>query len=211
MIRFVNANTAFSYYYYHIQQYGMCIENTLALFNQGFYIDNPLDNIITLHFRKWKVNYAEKEWQWYLSENPSAREISKSAPLWRRHMDSAGNVNSNYGYQWARNNQIDYVVRELKRNPQSRRALLTMYDGKENASYEKDTPCTLNIGFTIDGNKLNMNVMMRSNDLWFGFCNDQYCFSKLQQLIANRLSVETGWYYHFANNLHLYDNKLSKR
>jgi thymidylate synthase len=46
---------------------------------------------------------------------------------------------------------------------------------------------------------------MRSNDLWFGFCNDQYCFSKLQELIALKLNLEIGWYYHFANNLHLYD------
>jgi thymidylate synthase len=211
MIRFLNANSAFGFYYFQVQRYGVRVENTFALLNEGFYIDNPMDNKITFDFRNWTVDYAEKEWQWYLSKNPSAEEISKSAPIWRQHMDSGGHVNSNYGYQWSRNSQIDYVVHELKRNPQSRRALLTMYDGKENAGYAKDTPCTLNIGFTIADNKLNMNVMMRSNDLWFGFCNDQYCFSKLQQLIANRLSIEIGWYYHFTNNLHLYDNKLNKR
>jgi thymidylate synthase len=53
-----------------------------------------------------------------------------------------------------------------------------------------------------------MTVLMRSNDLWFGFCNDQYCFSKLQELIANKLNINVGWYYHFANNLHLYENQL---
>lgn len=211
MIRFVNANSAFSFYYFQIQRYGIRIENTLALLNVGFYIDNPMVNKIISDFRNWKSDYAEKEWQWYLSENPSAEQISKSAPIWRQHMDADGLVTSNYGYQWSRGNQIDYVVRELKRNPQSRRALLTMYDGKENASYEKDTPCTLNVGFTIADKKLNMNVMMRSNDLWFGFCNDQYCFSMLQQLIADLLSIKVGWYYHFANNLHLYENKLNKR
>jgi thymidylate synthase len=211
MPRFVNANAAFVYYYYFIQKYGRRIENTLALLNVGFYMDNPRDRKIAIDFRNWKADYAKKEWLWYLSGNPSAVEISRSAPLWLRHMDEAGNVNSNYGSSWAEGSQIEYVVGELIRNPQSRRALLTMYDGKENAKYEKDTPCTLNIGFMIADNKLNMTVMMRSNDLWFGFCNDQYCFSKLQELIAGRLSIEVGWYYHFANNLHLYDNKLGKR
>lgn len=211
MMRFENANAAFGYYYYYIQRYGRRIENTLALLNEGFYIDNPIKNNIDFEFRNWKISYAEKEWQWYLSENPSAVEISKSAPIWRQHMDSAGKVNSNYGYQWSRGNQIDYVVQELKRNPLSRRALVSIFDAKENTRYSKDTPCTLNIGFNISDNKLHMNVMMRSCDLWFGFCNDQYCFSMLQQLIANRLSIEVGWYYHFANNLHLYDNKLNKR
>ena len=56
-----------------------------------------------------------------------------------------------------------------------------------------------------------MSVMMRSNDLWFGFCNDQYCFSKLQEMISNELSLEIGWYYHFVNNIHLYNNFLNKK
>ena len=56
--------------------------------------------------------------------------------------------------------------------------------------------------------KLNMSVMMRSNDLWYGFAIDQYCFSRLQQMVAQRLSIEVGQYFHFANNLHLYDDRL---
>jgi thymidylate synthase len=64
------------------------------------------------------------------------------------------------------------------------------------------------IHFCILDEKLNMSVMMRSNDLWYGFCNDQYCFSMLQQMVADRLSIGIGTYYHFANNLHLYNNKL---
>ena len=33
---------------------------------------------------------------------------------------------------------------------------------------------------------------MRSNDIWYGFCNDQYQFSSLQQMIADRLSMDVG-------------------
>ena len=53
-----------------------------------------------------------------------------------------------------------------------------------------------------------MCVVMRSNDLWYGFCNDQYQFSSLQKMIADTLSIDVGTYYHFAHNLHLYNNKL---
>ena len=75
---------------------------------------------------------------------------------------------------------------------------------------EFDTPCTYAIQFTIVDNKLNMCVTMRSNDLWYGFCNDQYCFSMLQQLVARELSVPVGTYFHFAHNLHLYNNIIEK-
>jgi len=53
-----------------------------------------------------------------------------------------------------------------------------------------------------------MAVLMRSNDLWYGFCNDQYQFSMLQMMVAERLNIEIGEYYHYAHNLHLYNNKL---
>ena len=53
-----------------------------------------------------------------------------------------------------------------------------------------------------------MCVVMRSNDLWYGFCNDQYCFSKLQELVSKRTEYEMGTYYHFAHNLHLYYAQL---
>ena len=40
----------------------------------------------------------------------------------QRMADSDGNVNSNYGYQWERNHQLDYVVAKLKDNPNTRHA-----------------------------------------------------------------------------------------
>jgi thymidylate synthase len=207
-MRFKNANNAFSYFYYHIKENGIKIENTLACFNQGFYIENPLDKEITASWRNWKKDYAEYEWQWYLSQNRSVEEIKTKAKIWDKMHNGDNIVNSNYGWQWNRNSQLDYVINELKRNPFSRRAVLTIYDAKEWQDFKKDTPCTLNISFNIIDNKLNMSVLMRSNDLWFGFCNDQYCFSKLQEKLAKELDIEVGWYYHFANNLHLYNKHL---
>ena len=122
--------------------------------------------------------------------------------------DSNGNVNSNYGWQWGRNDQIDYVVDLLKREKYTRQATLSIYDGKEHDKYTYDTPCTYAVQFTITDNRLNMCVTMRSNDLWYGFCNDQYQFSKLQEMIANEINIDIGVYYHFAHNLHIYNNKL---
>ena len=92
----------------------------------------------------------------------------------------------------------------------TRQAAISIYDGKEIHSYDNDTPCTYAVQFTImpKTRKLNMAVVMRSNDLWFGFCNDQYCFASLQMLVAYQLGIDVGEYYHYAHNLHLYNNKL---
>ena len=214
MNRFKNADKAFSYYKKQILDYGVDFDNTKALFNVGFTIVNPMDNWIKCSQRKWKYNYAESEWQWYLTGLPNVKmlgEIYGKVPeIWERMANEEGYVNSNYGYQWQRHYQLDIVVDMLKKNPNTRQATISIFDGKEREKYDKDTPCTYAIQFTILNNKLNMCVTMRSNDLWYGFCNDQYCFSKLQLMVADKLGIRLGEYYHFAHNLHLYNNIIEK-
>ena len=208
-MKFKNANEAFEYYYELINEEGVLYANTKSLFNQGFYIEKPIENNILSSFRNWNLKYAEYEWQWYLNANPNAEEISKRAPIWISHMDENGDVRSNYGWQWNRKDQLTKVIEKLKIKD-NRQAVLSFYDGKEIDTYQYDTPCTMSVHFQIVNKELCMTVNMRSNDLWFGFCNDQYCFSKLQELIAEKLNVKIGWYYHFASNLHVYIDKLNK-
>ena len=210
METFNSANDAFIFYYNEINNKGIQIGNTKAFLNVGFYILNPNNNIINTNFRKWKESYAKLEWGWYLSKNRSVEEIKKHAKIWDTMHNGDNIVNSNYGWQWNRNKQLDFIINELKNNPNSRRAFITIYDGKEHLEHKLDTPCTLNIGFNVYNGKLNMSVLMRSNDLWYGFCNDQFCFSNLQIYLANILNLQIGSYFHFANNLHLYNNFLNK-
>jgi thymidylate synthase len=209
---FRNANEAYEYIHDRILQDGIAFGDTKALFNVGFYITDPKDRKIINRERKWSEKYAEAEWQWYLSGDANIRKLGdiygKVPEIWKRMADPDGNVNSNYGYQWERKAQLDMVVEMLKHNKDTRQACISIYDGKEISDYAFDTPCTYAVQFTIVHNRLDMCVTMRSNDLWYGFCNDQYQFSKLQEMVSKRLNIETGVYYHFAHNMHLYNDKI---
>jgi len=209
---FYNANDAFEYFYKKISKRGRKFADTRALFNVGFTIHKPQLNIISDKKRGWNLDYAKAEWDWYLSGDPSIFKLGdiygKVPPIWSRMADEKGNVNSNYGYQWNRNNQLDYVVDKLKKHKHTRHAAISIYDGKEHPKYKNDTPCTYAVQFTNVENRLNMCVTMRSNDLWYGFCNDQYQFSKLLELVCKETGLDMGSYFHFAHNLHIYSNKL---
>tara|TARA_R100000149_G_scaffold36714_1_gene14125 strand:- start:6 stop:653 length:648 start_codon:yes stop_codon:yes gene_type:complete len=211
---FNNADSAFDYYKSQILNNGIDFDNTKALFNVGFTIENPMDNHISCEQRNWKQDYAEAEWQWYLTGDPHVQRLGKIygkiPEIWKRMANEWGSVNSNYGWQWERNGQLDKVIKLLNDNPKTRQAAISIYDAKEIKSYKYDTPCTYAVQFTILDNKLNMCVTMRSNDLWYGFCNDQYCFSKLQKLVADETGWPVGTYFHFAHNLHLYNNIIEK-
>ena len=209
---FYNANEAFEYFYKTISKHGVRFADTRALFNIGFAIHKPQFNVIVTEERKWNKEYAKAEWQWYLSGDPNVKALGdiygKVPEIWKRMANPEGKVNSNYGYQWERNNQLEKVIDLLKREKYTRQATISIYDGKEIDDYKYDTPCTYAVQFTIVDNRLNMCVTMRSNDLWYGFCNDQYQFSELQRLVAKRINMDIGTYYHFAHNLHIYSDKL---
>ena len=220
MHRFRTANDAYEYLHDRIIQDGIEFAGTKALFNVGVYITDSQDNKIINRERNWKQEYAEAEWQWYLSGDNNIEKLGeiygKVPAIWKRMADDHGYVNSNYGHQWQRtcwNNisQIEYVIDKLKNNKETRQAAISIYDCKEHLDYKTDTPCTYAVQFTILNNKLNMSVVMRSNDLWYGFCNDQYQFSSLQMLVANETGYDVGTYYHFAHNLHLYNDKLPEQ
>jgi thymidylate synthase len=144
-----------------------------------------------------------------MSQNRSVSEIKKYAPIWDKMHSGNEIVNSNYGFLWNEKNQLGNIIAKLQNDQLTRQAWITIYDGKKINEFKFDTPCTLSIGFVIEDGVLCMTVLMRSNDLWYGFCNDQYCFSKLQMLVAERLKLDVGWYYHYAADMHLYSQHFS--
>ena len=210
--KFKNANEAYVYFLDKLRRYGEPFGDTRALFNVGFTLENPMQFAIHDRERNWSEEYARAEFDWYLSGDPNVDKLGeiygKVPVIWTKMVDNKNEVRSNYGWQWQRNNQLDKVVKQLEDNPETRQAAISIYDGKEIDTYANDTPCTYAVQFTIIDNRLNMSVLMRSNDIYFGFCNDQYCFARLQIMIAGRLGIDVGTYFHFAHNLHVYNKHL---
>lgn len=124
--------------------------------------------------------------------------------------DDGRTLNGAYGHRWRRRFGVDQLVvliRHLKEDPTSRRAVLTMWGPQQdllNLS-SKDVCCNTQAYFEIRGGKLNMTVLCRSNDLvWGAYGANAVHFSFLQEFIASALDVPLGVYRQFSHNLHLY-------
>ena len=165
MHSFKTASEAFHSLYWHIVRDGIDFASTKALFNVGFEIQRP--SYKSIHDskikRNWSEKYAEAEWQWYLSGDRNIAKLGelygKVPEIWKRMSDCNGDVNSNYGWQWQRNSQLEMVIETIKQNPETRQAAISIYDGKEIITYAFDTPCTYAVQFTVIDNKLNMSVI----------------------------------------------------
>jgi len=200
-----NATDAFELLFTDINANGESFAGTKAKFNVSFTLDNSSDKVVTTPQRKFNQDYAEYEWNWYLKGDRDASEIADRAKIWKQMMvPGTTEVNSNYGYFWKLNDQLQRAITELRFNPQSRRAIVVHYDIHELDRYKYDTPCNDILNFYIKDDKLHLSVFARSIDLVYGFCNDQYTFAKLMEMVAFQLEIPVGEMHWMVTNLHIY-------
>jgi thymidylate synthase len=130
--------------------------------------------------------------------------------------------------------QLDHVIETLRRDNDSRQAVVTtwrpmvppvvgksqgpirsaglMATGSETVSptwdgyswRSKDVPCTVAWHFQLRNGGLALTVFMRSNDVWLGLPYDVLSFTTIQRVVASALGVRLGAYHHVVSNLHLY-------
>lgn len=135
--------------------------------------------------------------------------LTRVSPNFSRFTEPDGTFHGAYG------NRIGYqlvsVIRKLSDDPDSRRAVINLWDGQlDNIPDKNDYPCTVALGFEISDNKLVMNTVMRSNDVWLGVPYDWFQFTQLQLTVAHLLAVEPGEYRHTAWSLHLYEHDVER-
>lgn len=125
--------------------------------------------------RKLSYKYAAAEAYWILSGD---NKVENLVP-WNKNMLAFSDDGITYfgAYGPKIVSQLDYVVNKLVEDKWSRQAGLTIW--RENPPKTKDVPCTVAIFFAIRDNKLNVNVFMRSSDLWLGVPYDVFTFSML--------------------------------
>ena len=108
-----------------------------------------------------------------------------------------------YTYHQRMEKQLPFIIRELKRNPDSRRAVIDVRDWLTD-SESADPACLQHIQYFIRENKLHCKVLFRSNDACKAAFMNMFALIMLQKRVADELGVETGTYTHRANSYHVY-------
>lgn len=111
--------------------------------------------------------------------------------------------NWEYTYHERMAEQIPFIIRELRRDTYSRRAVIDVR--RTSDIFLSDPPCLQHIQFMIRDGKLNMIVLFRSNDACKATFMNAYALTCLQGEIAAELGVDVGSYTHIANSFHAYE------
>lgn len=111
--------------------------------------------------------------------------------------------NWEYTYHLRMEGQIPWVIGELRRNPDSRRAVIVI---RSDEDLESGSPaCLQHIHYFIRGGKLHCKVLFRSNDATKATYMNAFALIMMQKGIADELGIPVGSYTHRANSFHVYE------
>jgi len=147
---------------------------------------------------------------WMLAGRRDVEFVSQFSKNISQFSDDGVVFNAAYGHRWRSHfgyDQIEWVIDILRKDPSSRRAVISMWDGHRDLMNQgsKDLPCNTQVVFRVIGKTLDMTVFNRSNDaIWGAYGANVVHFSFLQEYVAASLNVDVGAYRQVSNNLHLY-------
>ena len=104
--------------------------------------------------------------------------------------------------------QFEAVYRKLKDDPDTRQAVMMIWNPAMDNMYSRDIPCTNWLHFLIRDGKLDLTVVMRGNDILWGTPYNIFNFTLIQEIVAGWLGIDPGTYYHFTDSMHVYEDKL---
>ena len=145
--------------------------------------------------------FFEPFWMW--SAHDDVESLAAFVPSIAQFSDDGKIFHGAYGKRIAE--QLGPMLDLLVRDPDSRRAVLTIYQSDKDCGVEsKDIPCNTTVLLRIIKNRLRMTILRRSNDFVWGLPHNLIQFHFLAHAISRTLCLESFSVYHIINSLHLY-------
>lgn len=186
----------------------------IQVYNTLIKITNPRDRYLDIIGRKNNIFAMIAETFWTLAGDdkvdpylsfylPRAADFSDDGLKWR----------AAYGPRIYEHDQLQGVLDQLQKNTLTRQAVIGIYDQTLDSQVHlpngtKDIPCNNMIylySTPVNPDNINLHVIQRSGDVIWGLGSiNIFIWTILQEIVANMLDKDVGYYTHYVNNLHVY-------
>jgi len=155
---------------------------------------------------------------WFLRGETNIRYLKENkVSIWDEWADENGELGPVYGYQWRswptpdgrHIDQISQVVEQIRRNPDSRRLIVSAWNV---ADVDKMAlpPCHLLFQFYVADGKLSCQLYQRSADIFLGVPFNIASYALLTLMVAQVTGLKPGDFVHTLGDTHLYLNHLEQ-
>jgi thymidylate synthase len=190
---------------------------TLSIFGAQARFDLR-ENFPLLTTKKLHLKSIIYELLWFLRGDTNVRYLNEhGVTIWDEWANEDGNLGRVYGAQWrdwrgengVRVDQIDKVISEMKKNPQSRRLIVNAWNAAEIDKMALP-PCHVLFQFYVQNGELSCQLYQRCADLFLGVPFNIASYALLTLMVAQVVDLRPGDFVHTFGDLHLYQNHLEQ-
>lgn len=155
---------------------------------------------------------------WFLKGETNVRYLRENGvTIWDEWADENGDLGRVYGAQWCgwrtvdgrSIHQVDQAIEQIRRNPDSRRLIVTAWNPGE-IDGMKLPPCHALFQFFVQDGRLSCQLYQRSADLFLGVPFNIASYALLTMMVAQVTGLRPGDFVHSFGDLHLYQNHLDQ-
>lgn len=194
--------------------------NTKELRFVSFTVSDPQDRYITLPERRVSVPHQIAETMWVLAGRNDVEWLSTYLPQAANFADDGKHWRAGYGPRlrnWhnrrhiEQTDQVHNVIQLLRKDPSTRRAVMSIWDPDLDFTDSKDIPCNNWLHFLARDGVLDLNIAIRSNDLMWGWSGINFFeWSVLLEIVAHHAGLKVGSLHFNVSSLHLYERHFDK-
>lgn len=188
-------------------------QKTKELIGESLRLTDPLSNLLTNPIRDLNPRFAVAEWLWIQGGMNDVSSIARYNGNISQYSDDGEIFAGAYGPRLLR--QWDFIVETLRRDPDSRQAIVVIFS--ENPAPSKDVPCTLTLQWFIrtsprssEQKALYCVATMRSSDLWLGLPYDVFNFTMITNTLSAELELPVGGFQINLGSAHIYSQNFEK-
>jgi thymidylate synthase len=168
--------------------------------------------------KKMHLKSIVHELLWFLSGDTNIRYLKDNGVrIWDEWADAEGNLGPVYGAQWrswptpdgGSIDQIKTVVEQIRRNPDSRRLIVSAWNP---ADVDKQAlpPCHVLFQFYVADGRLSCQLYQRSGDVFLGVPFNIASYALLTMMVAQVTGLKPGDFVHTFGDVHLYANHVEQ-
>lgn len=155
---------------------------------------------------------------WFIRGDTNIRYLNENGvTIWDEWADANGDLGRVYGAQWCdwrtpdgrAINQIDAVIEQIRKNPDSRRLIVSAWNVGEIDKMALP-PCHAMFQFFVQQEELSCQLYQRSADLFLGVPFNIASYALLTMMVAQVCGLKPGTFVHTFGDLHLYSNHLEQ-
>lgn len=190
---------------------------TLSVF--GFQMSFDLeDGFPALTTKKLHLKSIIYELLWFLKGDTNVKYLQENGvKIWNEWADEHGDLGPVYGKQWRSwegadgrtHDQIAEVIREIRRNPDSRRLIVNAWNVGDLESMAL-SPCHCLFQFYVAEGKLSCQLYQRSADVFLGVPFNIASYALLTMMMAQVTGLGIGRFVHSFGDVHLYKNHIEQ-